>query len=246
MRTGCSFVLAGGSISLFFFPGYVTRAGSPLPTRYKPEYRHYAREMEPLGDSRHQRSPFLRRPDGRDLEFDRRRGASPRGSYNHEYSDLGRSRGRESPIRRSVDQQPYEDIEFNRRRFEHRQSYGFDSDQARAEVNGRESWNDRARGARYRDISPVFGRNSGGGGRGGRGFRNVSPPGYAHGRANGKHREFSPPPYGRGGGFRDFSPPPSRMRDGQPPIERGLDGAMIRNDPNLVPRAGDWICKNPP
>ena len=78
----------------------------------------------------------------------------------------------------------------------------------------------------------------GGGGRGGRGFRNVSPSGYAHGRANGKHREFSPPPYGCGGGFHDFLPPPSQMRDGQPLIERGLDGAMIRNDPNLVPRAG--------
>ncbi|KAF3783963.1 TATA-binding protein-associated factor 2N [Nymphaea thermarum] len=65
--------------------------------------------------------------------------------------------------------------------------------------------------------------------------------GFRGGRGPGRFREFSPP-YGRGRGGRSFG--------------RGLDGldfgvssyrgeGMSRNNPNVPPRVGDWICSEP-
>ncbi|XP_068653175.1 transcription initiation factor TFIID subunit 15b-like [Aristolochia californica] len=72
-----------------------------------------------------------------------------------------------------------------------------------------------------------------GGPRRGRGFRG--------GRGSGRFREFSPPygrgrgsrPYGRGFDVPSFEPGPFR------------DEGLPRNNPNVSPREGDWICSDP-
>ncbi|XP_068648760.1 uncharacterized protein [Aristolochia californica] len=72
-----------------------------------------------------------------------------------------------------------------------------------------------------------------GGPRRGRGFRG--------GRGTGRFRDFSPPygrgrgsrPYGRGFGVPSFEPAPFR------------DEGLPRNNPNVSPREGDWICSDP-
>eukprot|EP01018_Ginkgo_biloba_P001658 Gb_20196 [translate_table: standard] len=77
---------------------------------------------------------------------------------------------------------------------------------------------------------------------------------------NGRDFERNGPPRGRGfrGGrgrarFRDRSPPPGMGR-GRPPLGRGFGGPgygppepfggenIARNNPNVAPREGDWIC----
>lgn len=57
--------------------------------------------------------------------------------------------------------------------------------------------------------------------------------------------------------FRDSSPPYARGRDGGRPLGRGFDGpgfgprpfrggeGASRNNPNVRPREGDWICADP-
>ncbi|KAL6006199.1 hypothetical protein ACLOJK_040245 [Asimina triloba] len=70
-------------------------------------------------------------------------------------------------------------------------------------------------------------------------------PGYKAGRGSGRFREFSPPPYGRGrvdrsfgrgfGSFDGFGRDPSPLRE----------ESIGRNNPNVSPREGDWICSEP-
>ena len=77
-------------------------------------------------------------------------------------------------------------------------------------------------GPRYTHGYEGTGRGYEGGGRGGARFRDDSPPygrgGRSHGRGyNGPGKEFIL-----------------------------IDGEYVhRNDPNLSPREGDWICQNP-
>ncbi|XP_078428185.1 RNA-binding protein-like protein isoform X2 [Wolffia australiana] len=182
-RLGCS---------LFFFPGYGTRADSPLSTQ--PKYRHFDRDDMPSGDPQPRRRP--------NAEFDLRwRG--PHRRHDQEYDDF-----RRSP---SVDRRQC--------------GFGFDGD-------SRESWGGRgSSGGWYSDISQAYVRN---GGSGSVKHPDVSPGYMCNG---GSSRSFSPPPYGRGA-LSAFD----RARDCW--HRDGPDG-QIRNDPNLAPRAGDWICKNP-
>lgn len=62
---------------------------------------------------------------------------------------------------------------------------------------------------------------------------------------------------GRGPGrYRESSPPYSRGKFGARPFDRGLEGpgfghgqvrgdSLSRNNPNVRPREGDWICADP-
>lgn len=63
--------------------------------------------------------------------------------------------------------------------------------------------------------------------------------GLRGGRAGGRFREVSPV-YGHGRGRRSLG------RGYNPSKYPVLEGEYIhRNDPNLSPREGDWICQNP-
>ncbi|KAF6164434.1 hypothetical protein GIB67_025260 [Kingdonia uniflora] len=120
------------------------------------------------------------------------------------------------------------------------------------------------RGMRARSGSPSYHRkvenfyrsdfdfdNSGGsydarGTRGGRGpgrFRDSSPPfdqGTRGGRVPGSFRDSSPPySQGRGGGSRSFARGTDRFGFDPEPLR---SEGMIRNNPNVPRREGDWIC----
>ncbi|KAL4194014.1 hypothetical protein AMTRI_Chr05g57120 [Amborella trichopoda] len=90
---------------------------------------------------------------------------------------------------------------------------------------------------RHRKVDHHYGSDFDhfGGSRRGRGFRG--------GRGRGRFRDFSPPPFGRGRGGRSYGRGFEGPDYGSPPSFRGE--TMSRNNPNVPPREGDWICSEP-
>ncbi|KAI3790167.1 hypothetical protein L2E82_03003, partial [Cichorium intybus] len=71
--------------------------------------------------------------------------------------------------------------------------------------------------------------------------------GFGRGRDSGRFRDHSPPSFGRGrfGGSGRFG---GRGFDGGPGMGPGFRGGgdvIPRNNPNVRPREGDWMCTDP-